>query len=81
LSSSRFRVDAITRDQRKDREGKPSFDLGFECPEKVGNQLPSKNANPPLAGITPVDLHATSFAIDDGDWDEATLKETCAAVD
>jgi hypothetical protein len=25
--------------------------------------------------------HAASFAIDDGDWDEATWKEACAVVD
>jgi hypothetical protein len=41
----------------------PSFDLGIDSPQKVDNQLPSKNADQSTAGITPVDLCSTSFAI------------------
>jgi hypothetical protein len=59
----------------------PSFDHGIDSPQKVDNQVPSKNANPSTTGITLVDLHSTNFAILDDDWDEATWKEACDVVD
>jgi hypothetical protein len=41
----------------------PSFDLGIDIPQKVDNQLPSKNADQSTTRITPVGLRSTSFAI------------------
>jgi hypothetical protein len=53
----------------------PSFDLGFDSPAKIDTNTPYS------FGITPVDLDAERFGSEVDDWDEATWKEACEAVD
>jgi hypothetical protein len=59
----------------------PSFDLGFESPNRIQDQGTSNNSNLPPAGITPVHLDGERFHIVEDDWDEATWREAVEVVE